>query len=234
MRELKFVADFKSEYLDLPGSYSFLNFASIDSYLAESDFDRISYFADGMLMAAFVSMLTGQKIKRISFDFTSIANVVFEKAEIMEKPVYIIGANDEQVEKFRLKLMSQYPGLILAGVQSGYVKSSLVESAAAIALSGARVVVIGMGAGLQEKLSVELLNAGYAGVAFTCGGFIRQEAGSVRQYYPKWIDRANLRWAYRMYKEPHTIRRYILSYPINAIKLAAHIITGRVRIKGLG
>lgn len=29
------------------------------------------------------------------------------------------------------------------------------------------------------------------------------------EYYPLWIDRMNLRFVYRMYKEKHTRKRYV-------------------------
>ena len=230
MRKLKFAADLRNEYLDMPGSYSFLNFASIDSYLAEPEFDRISYFADGMLMAAFVSIFTGQKVKRVSFDYTSIAEIVFSNAERKSQLVYIIGASDEQLNRFKQKLIDRYPKLPLAGVHSGYLKIPLAEIATEIVASGARVVVVGMGAGLQEKLLLKLVESGFNGTAYTCGGFIRQESSSINQYYPYWIDKANLRWAYRMYREPHTIKRYIFSYPVNAFKMVCLLLRGKLRL----
>jgi N-acetylglucosaminyldiphosphoundecaprenol N-acetyl-beta-D-mannosaminyltransferase len=33
-------------------------------------------------------------------------------------------------------------------------------------------------------------------------------------YYPKWVDTANLRFAYRLIREPRRLwRRYLLEYP---------------------
>ena len=47
------------------------------------------------------------------------------------------------------------------------------------------------------------------GIGFTCGGFIHQTANNEIEYYPLWIDRMNLRFVYRMYKEKHTRKRYV-------------------------
>ena len=54
-------------------------------------------------------------------------------------------------------------------------------------------------------------NAGYQGVGFTCGGFIHQTSKNEIDYYPAWVDKTNLRFVYRMWKEPHTRKRYVMA-----------------------
>lgn len=56
---------------------------------------------------------------------------------------------------------------------------------------------------------LKVRNAGFQGIGFTCGGFIHQTANNEIEYYPLWIDRMNLRFVYRMYKEKHTRKRYV-------------------------
>ena len=74
-------------------------------------------------------------------------------------------------------------------------------------------VVVGMGAILQEQLLSDLYVKGWRGLGFTCGGYIHQTAMSGVNYYPDFIDKYNLRWLYRMIKEPKLIYRYLVSYP---------------------
>mgnify|MGYP000060826451 CR=1 FL=1 len=50
---------------------------------------------------------------------------------------------------------------------------------------------------------------GYQGIGFTCGGFVHQTAMNRMHYYPNWVDKMNLRFVYRMYKEKHTRTRYL-------------------------
>ena len=50
---------------------------------------------------------------------------------------------------------------------------------------------------------------GYQGIGFTCGGFVHQTAMNRMHYYPDWVDKMNLRFVYRMYKEKHTRTRYL-------------------------
>ncbi len=49
----------------------------------------------------------------------------------------------------------------------------------------------------------------FQGIGFTCGGFVHQTAMNRMHYYPNWVDKMNLRFVYRMYKEKHTRTRYL-------------------------
>ena len=62
---------------------------------------------------------------------------------------------------------------------------------------------------MQEQFLLKVKNAGFDGIGFTCGGFIHQTAKDEIDYYPGWVDRMNLRFLYRMYKEKHTRKRYL-------------------------
>ena len=107
-----------------------------------------------------------------------------------------------------------FPGIDLAG-RSGYFESdeACSETLRSLAGSSFDFVVIGMGAVMQENAASALVESGYAGRVYTCGGFIHQTAMSGGEYYPDWVDRYNLRFAYRMFKEPATVRRYLIDYP---------------------
>lgn len=72
-------------------------------------------------------------------------------------------------------------------------------------------LIVGMGALMQEKFLLKVKNAGYQGVGFTCGGFIHQTSKNEIDYYPAWVDKTNLRFVYRMWKEPHTLKRYMMA-----------------------
>ena len=83
-------------------------------------------------------------------------------------------------------------------------------------------IVVGIGSPLQEKYALEIVSFlkknSYRGVILTCGGFITQTAISKRknrEFYPFWIDKLNLRWFYRCFKQPYVLKRIILNYPIS-------------------
>jgi len=107
-----------------------------------------------------------------------------------------------------------FPGIKLDG-RSGYFDSEgdLSASIQSLAASDYSFVVIGMGAVKQEQVAIALADAGFRGRIYTCGGFIHQTAMGGGKYYPAWVDKCNLRFAYRMFKEPSTVRRYLVDYP---------------------
>jgi N-acetylglucosaminyldiphosphoundecaprenol N-acetyl-beta-D-mannosaminyltransferase len=73
-------------------------------------------------------------------------------------------------------------------------------------------VIVGMGAVLQEKFLLTLRSLNWQGAGYTCGGFFHQTADTIT-YYPKIIDQLQLRWAYRIFKEPKLFLRYSIQYP---------------------
>jgi N-acetylglucosaminyldiphosphoundecaprenol N-acetyl-beta-D-mannosaminyltransferase len=83
-----------------------------------------------------------------------------------------------------------------------------------------------MGVVRQERFLLAARNAGFRGVGFTCGGFIHQTARDEIDYYPAWINRWNLRFLYRMYREPHTRMRYLKAGIVFPIKFLLERLNG--------
>ncbi|WLH38337.1 WecB/TagA/CpsF family glycosyltransferase [Pseudomonas sp. FP2196] len=230
MFKLELVGQYSPKLLEANQAFSFINFASIGSVFGQTP-GTINYFCDGMLMSTFMSRVTGKTIGRVSFDFTSIADLVLGSAERLGKRVYFVGARQAELDLFISKIKSLYPQLAIAGYHNGYFDSSQAEAIQAhICDSEADILIVGLGAGLQEQFEQDALRAGFRGVAFTCGGFIRQEALATRQYYPAIINRLHLRAFYRMYREPHTIKRYLIDYPSNFVHLLTMLARHKVAI----
>lgn len=227
---LDLISRYSPALLDSNQACSFINFASIGSLMQRPP-GAVAYFCDGMLMSSFMSRVTRRRIERVSFDFTSIADPVFRDAQQQGRSLYVVGATQAQLDGFVAKLRLNYPGLIIAGQHHGYVEpGQAAELHADIRNSAANILLVGLGAGLQERFVLAAQAAGFGGVAFTCGGFIRQESGSPQRYYPALINRLHLRAFYRMYREPHTIRRYLLDYPRNFLTLAGLLLRGKLQI----
>ncbi len=230
MIRLHIVRHYSPTLLDANQAYSFINFASIGS-LFDQPPSTVAFFCDGMLMSTFMSRVTGRTVGRVSFDFTSIADRVLGSAEQQGKRVYFVGARQAELELFIGKIKLLYPGLAIAGYHHGYFNADQAKGIRAdICRSQANILIVGLGAGLQEQFEQEALRAGFRGVAFSCGGFIRQEALATRNYYPAVINRLHLRAFYRMYREPHTIKRYLIDYPGNFLHLLAMILQRKVAI----
>lgn len=230
MFRLELVGHYSPKLLEANQAYSFINFASIGS-LFEQTPGAVAFFCDGMLMSTFMSHVTGRAIDRVSFDFTSIANQVLGSAEQLGKRVYFVGARQAELELFVSKIKRLYPRLSIAGHHHGFFDASQAEDIRAdICCSKANILIVGLGAGRQEQFVQDALRAGFGGVAFTCGGFIHQEAMATRNYYPAAINKLHMRAFYRMYREPHTIKRYLINYPGNFLHLLVMLARREVAI----
>jgi exopolysaccharide biosynthesis WecB/TagA/CpsF family protein len=211
---------------------SFVNPASIGAVLDNQNIsNEICYFVDGWLLCLVLYLLTGEKIQRVSFDYTSIAKDIFHWAEKNEKNVFFVGGTNDELQTFISKLGAVYPNTSVK-CHHGFIKQEYWDDVVAeIKAFDTDLLVVGMGAGLQELFITVANNSGYQGVSFSCGGFIRQVASSENErYYPEWINLLHFRAFYRMYKEPHTIKRYFFYYPKNIITLIYRVILKKLEL----
>ncbi len=204
--------------------YTFLNPVSYLSAIKHKElfekFDGI--FADGSLLVAAIKLLYGKKVTRRSFDMTSMAPELFGYAEKNNKSVYIVASRQEQLEKAIEIFKQRYPYLNIIGSRNGFFSSEEEKIAEAKHIVDVHpdFLIVGMGILMQEDFLLKVRDAGFNGVGFTCGGFIHQTASGEIDYYPEWINKTNLRFVYRMYKEPYTIKRYVQAaclFPIRFI-----------------
>ena len=184
------------------------------------EFDGL--FSDGSLLVFSIKILYGKIVTRRSFDSTSLAPMLFSFAENSGKTIYIVASKQERVERAVNLLCMSYPNIKIIGYRNGYFYSGTeeYEEIQRVVRLNPDFLIVGMGALLQEKFLVKVKEAGYRGIGFTCGGYIHQTSKNEIYYYPTWIDKLNLRFIYRMYKEPHTRKRYLqaaLIFPVRFI-----------------
>lgn len=196
--------------------YTFLNPVSyLEARECPDIFLRMrGVFADGNLLAKAIDLKHGSMVSRRSFDMTSLAGRLFIHASDTGKSVYFVGASDEEIGSAGDIIGRQYPRLDIAGMRGGYFRDACeVKSACEeIVRRNPAFVIVGMGVCRQEKFLAALRSAGYGGIGFTCGGFFSQLAAYGLDYYPRWVNRLNLRFIYRFIKEPHTRRRYVSAF----------------------
>lgn len=195
--------------------YTFLNpvsyLTALDNKELFGQMDGI--FADGGLLVKAIKMLYAKVVTRRSFDMTSMAPELFAYALEHDKTIYIVASKQEQVEKAVEIFQERYPEVNFAGYRNGYFSSEeeMDKEAKHITELKPDFLIVGMGSLMQEKFLLKVKNAGYQGVGFTCGGFIHQTSRNEIDYYPAWVDKTNLRFVYRMWKEPHTRKRYVMA-----------------------
>lgn len=177
------------------------------------DFDFIH--VDGFSLVVLYNILFKKNIKRYSFDMTSVAPTLFELAIKEELSLCIIGSDKESVGKFQKVILSSYPDLKISFLRNGYFASEDEKRSVQeyVIDSGFDIVIVGMGAVLQDEFLVSLKLMGFKGYGYTCGGFIHQTALGKIDYYPKFINKFNLRWLYRIFSEPKLAGRYFYDYP---------------------
>lgn len=205
-----------NQIFELKGKvYTFLNpvsyLTALDNKELFGQMDGI--FADGGLLVKAIKMLYAKVVTRRSFDMTSMAPGLFAYAVEHDKTIYIVASKQEQVEKAVEIFQERYPEVKFAGYRNGYFSSEVEmdKEAKHITELNPDFLIVGMGALMQEKFLLKVKSVGYQGVGFTCGGFIHQTSRNEIDYYPAWVDKTNLRFVYRMWKEPHTRKRYVMA-----------------------
>ncbi len=195
--------------------YTFLNPVSyLDAIQNKSLFEPFDgIFADGSLLVAAIRMCYGKKVTRRSCDMTSIGKDLLEKSAHEGKTLYYVASKQEEVERAVAMFRKKFKGVRIIGYRNGYFanEEEMREEAKHIVDLNPDFLVVGMGTIKQEDFLLKVQMAGYQGVGFTCGGFVHQTAHNETDYYPEWVDRMNVRFLYRMWKEPHTRKRYLIA-----------------------
>ena len=186
-------------------------------------------FCDGIALAVAARRLGRFPMGRISFDSTSLAPKLFEFATAQGYTVALVGGRPGVADTAARRLAAEYPGISIIAALDGYrPQCELVSN---VSLLSPQIVICGMGAPRQEEFLVALADAGWKGVGFTCGGYF-DHLGQGFQFYPALLDRLNLRWLYRIAREPRRIGyRAVIEYGPFWLALAQGLL-GRGRPSG--
>lgn len=168
--------------------------------------------SDGMIPIILNRIWKHPKSFRISFDMTSLAKKLFERIEQTKESVYFIGSKQTDIDMFVQNIQKQYSQINIIGYNHGYIKNKIEKTADKIISSNPDIIIIGMGAPMQDEFAILLHNRGFKGTIYTCGGFFHQTTKKIN-YYPTWINKLNLRTPYRLVKEPYVLKRVIRYYP---------------------
>lgn len=174
-------------------------------------FDVVHF--DGIALCKIYELFRVRSVPRRSFDMTSVARDVLKAASIEGKRVAFVGTEEGVVDKAVDTLQKAF-SFEVALVRHGFFSSEeeLETFQKHLVEVNPDIVIIGMGVNRQEKFLIQMKGLGWAGTGFTCGGFLHQTALRL-DFYPKAMDRLNLRWLYRVWRDPYVIRRYLLDYP---------------------
>ncbi|HET8858747.1 WecB/TagA/CpsF family glycosyltransferase [Marivirga sp.] len=178
-----------------PVSYVIVRNSNIDF----EKFDCI--YIDGLLLVKLLKLFNVVDVNRISFDMTSLAPKLFDHVRNENKSIYFLGSKKEEISNF-VKLIQSEFNLNIKGFRDGYFDVDNCEDIITeIQNSAPDYLVVGMGSPRQEEFLIKFREKNLKNITcFTCGGFFHQTQSKI-DYYPKWIDKFNLRMPYRLIKE---------------------------------
>ncbi len=169
--------------------------------------------ADGIGVVKAIRWLRGEHIERQSFDQSSLFQPVLDVLEEQEASLCIIGGRPGVAALAEQRLKEAFPSVRYLGCMDGF--QSFDDLSEWVVARQPDVVLVGMGACNQESLLVRLKQNGFGGIGITCGGFLDQFIAKQGPYYPSIVDRLNLRWLYRWYREPTRLtKRYLFQYRV--------------------
>lgn len=136
-----------------------------------------------------------------------LAERVLELAADEGLPVYFLGAAEGVAAEAARRQAARLPGLKVAGTHHGYFtpadEDAVVQT---IRASGARILLVAMGAPRQELLLLRHRNRLGVSVGLGVGGSFDVWAGKVKRA-PLWTRRAKIEWLYRLASDPRRLRR---------------------------
>jgi N-acetylglucosaminyldiphosphoundecaprenol N-acetyl-beta-D-mannosaminyltransferase len=167
-------------------------------------------FSDGIALTLAARRFGRFPMQRISFDSTSLAPRIWEYAQANGLTVALVGGEPHVAETAADRIRSVYPGISITGTADGYRPQEVLVNF--VRSLDPQIVVCGMGVPKQEAFLIALTDAGWNGVGFTCGAYL-DHLGDRFHFYPEVINRLNLRWLYRLAREPRRIgHRYFVEY----------------------
>lgn len=125
--------------------------------------------------------------------------------------VYFLGAKQSIVEKTVEILSKKHPNLKVAGYHDGYFKKEEWGGiSAVIKKANPDFVFVGITSPIKEYLIEYLQNHGNNCVFMGVGGSFDVISGNISRA-PMWMQKANLEWLFRVYKEPRRLfKRYFV------------------------
>ena len=125
--------------------------------------------------------------------------------------IYLLGAKRDVVEKTAEVLNTKYKKLNIVGIHDGYFKeNNWPEISDELKQKKPDFVFVGITSPMKEYLIEYLQNDGNNSVFMGVGGSFDVISGNIPRA-PKWMQKANLEWLFRVYKEPKRLfKRYFI------------------------
>lgn len=125
---------------------------------------------------------------------------------------FFLGSHPGVAEQAARNLSVRWPGLKICGTQSGYFSAGEQEQLGqGLAETTVPLLMVGMGAGLQEKVIASFPSGAFR-VAMGIGGSLEVWAGC-KHRAPRFFQILSLEWLYRVITNPRRFVRLLLLFP---------------------
>jgi N-acetylglucosaminyldiphosphoundecaprenol N-acetyl-beta-D-mannosaminyltransferase len=126
-------------------------------------------------------------------------------------PVFLLGAEQEIVEKTANKVEALYPALTIAGIHHGYFWDDEEAVVNQIRDSGAKLLFVAITSPKKENFINKWQDKLGVDFVMGVGGTFDVVAGKVKRA-PVWMQNAGLEWLYRVIQEPRRMwKRYLVT-----------------------
>jgi len=129
--------------------------------------------------------------------------------------LYLLGGSENTIKKAIERLKANYPRLKVHGSYNGYFsENEEIKIIEEINRQRPHILLLGLGAGRQEKWVFRNLNKLDVNVVWAVGGLFNLLSGELKRA-PRWMIKAGLEWLYRLIQQPNKLwRRYLIGNTI--------------------
>ena len=146
-----------------------------------------------------------------------LAYSLLKSATNLKKPVALIGAKEEVIQKAKSTIKNELNGINICYSHNGYFNNEENEIITELISSNPSLVLVALGAPKQdlfiEKCRKQLPNSIFIGI----GGSFDVWAGYVERA-PKFYQKLGLEWLYRTIKQPERLKRIYKTLPLFLFK----------------
>ena len=131
---------------------------------------------------------------------------------------FFLGSKPGVAEIAAIKVVEEYPGIVIVGCNSGYFKIDELENLIdKINSSKAEILLVALGAPKQEKWIAEYKDKLNVKICMGVGGTLDVLAGHIK-LAPEIFRKNGFEWLFRLYKEPRRLGR-MMNIPLFLLKV---------------
>jgi len=139
-----------------------------------------------------------------------VVREVLIKANLEEKPIYLLGAKEEILKKCVENIKLEFPKLKVSGFHNGFFDlnncDAIIED---IKICEPWAIFVAMGSPRQEIFIKKIMDKLNTHIFMGVGGVFDVFAGELKRA-PRWMLSLGLEWLYRVVQEPFRLKRLIV------------------------